>query len=73
MQRGLWNMDHASFFTEATFIDIGVYMWCFIDVWYTCEADSYPVTIYVFSGWERIGGYPRAPQPNPQSSLTPKT
>ena len=25
MYRGLWNMDHASFFTEATFIEIGVY------------------------------------------------
>ena len=25
MHRGLWNMDHASFFTEATLTEIGVY------------------------------------------------
>ena len=25
MHRGLWNMDHASFFSEATLIEIGVY------------------------------------------------
>ena len=24
MHRGLWNMDHASFFSEATLIQIGV-------------------------------------------------
>ena len=24
MHRGLWNMDHASFFSEATLIDVGV-------------------------------------------------
>ena len=27
MRRGLWNMDHASFFSEATFIEIGVYLY----------------------------------------------
>ena len=33
MHRELWNMDHASFFSEATLIEIGVcgkvvvYMW----------------------------------------------
>ena len=26
MHRGLWNMDHASIFSEATLIDIGVYL-----------------------------------------------
>ena len=26
MHRGLWNMDHASFLTEATFIEIGVWV-----------------------------------------------
>ena len=26
MHRGLWNMDHASFFSEATLIEIGVYL-----------------------------------------------
>ena len=25
MHRRLWNMDHASFFSEATLIQIGVY------------------------------------------------
>ena len=25
MHRGLWNTDHASFFSEATLIEIGVY------------------------------------------------
>ena len=25
MHHGLWNMDHASFFSEATLIEIGVY------------------------------------------------
>ena len=25
MHRGLWNMDHASLFSEATLIEIGVY------------------------------------------------
>ena len=25
MHRGIWNMDHASFFSEATLIEIGVY------------------------------------------------
>ena len=25
MHRRLWNMDHASFFSEATLIEIGVY------------------------------------------------
>ena len=25
MHRGLWNVDHASFFSEATLIEIGVY------------------------------------------------
>ena len=25
MHRGLWNMDHASFLSEATLIEIGVY------------------------------------------------
>ena len=25
MHRGLWNMDHVSFFSEATLIEIGVY------------------------------------------------
>ena len=25
MHRGLWNLDHASFFSEATLIEIGVY------------------------------------------------
>ena len=25
MQRGLWNTDNASFFSEATLIEIGVY------------------------------------------------
>ena len=28
MHRGLWNMDHASFFSEATLIEIGVYTLC---------------------------------------------
>ena len=50
------------------------------------ETDSYPVAIYVFWGWEksrlrRARGLmgrdeekiARAPQPNPHSSLTPKT
>ena len=26
MHRGLWNKDHASFFSEATLIEIGVYI-----------------------------------------------
>ena len=29
MHRGLWNVDHASFFSEATLIEIGVYSFCF--------------------------------------------
>ena len=28
MHRGLWNMDHASFFSEATLIEIDVYTLC---------------------------------------------
>ena len=30
MHRALWNMDHASFFSEATLIEIGVYSGDFI-------------------------------------------
>ena len=29
MHRGLWNVDHASFFSEATLIEIGVYSFFF--------------------------------------------
>ena len=27
MHRGLWNMDHASFFSEATLIEIGLHVY----------------------------------------------
>ena len=32
MHRRLWNTDHASFFSEATLIEIGVYIYLFADV-----------------------------------------
>ena len=34
MHRGLWNVDHASFFSEATLIEIGVYSFFFPVVFY---------------------------------------
>ena len=34
MHRGLWNVDHASFFSEATLIEIGVYNFFFPVVFY---------------------------------------
>ena len=38
MPRGLWNMDHASFFSEATLIEIGVYQrWRVHAITYTCN------------------------------------
>ena len=56
---------------------------------WTVVSDSYPVAIYVFLGWKKTGvrlrgarcgmgrddthDTLRAPQPNPESSLTPKT
>ena len=34
MHRGLWNVDHASFFSEATLLEIGVYSFFFPVVFY---------------------------------------